>query len=69
MGLLKALLIGVLAAISVASVAQHLDGTLGKLLRLYNVHFEIGDLHFYASIPIFIAVALFCWIFLFWSDD
>jgi hypothetical protein len=69
MGLLKALLIALLAAIGVASAAQHLNGTLGEWLRLYNVHVEIGGIHFYVSIPILIAVALFSWIFLFWSRD
>jgi formate hydrogenlyase subunit 3/multisubunit Na+/H+ antiporter MnhD subunit len=69
MGLLKALLIAVLAAIGVASVAQNLEGKLGDWLRLYNLHLELSGLHFYFSIPIFIGVALFSWIFLFWSRE
>ena len=69
MGLLKAMLIAALAAIGVGSVAQHLDGSLGDWLRLYNLHFELSGLHFYFSIPIFIGVGLFSWIFLFWSRD
>lgn len=69
MGLLKTLLIAMAAAIGVASAAQNLDGLLGEFLRLYNVHFQIAGLHFFFSIPIFIGVALFCWIFLFWSKD
>lgn len=69
MGLLKAILIGVIAAIGVASAARDLEGRLGEILRLYNLHLELGGLHFYFSIPIFIGIALFCWIFLYWSRD
>jgi hypothetical protein len=69
MGLLKSILIALVAAIAVASVAQHLQGRTGDLLRLYNLHFELGGLHLFVSIPIFIGVGLFCWIFLFWSRD
>jgi hypothetical protein len=69
MGLLKALLIAIAAAIGVASFAQNLEGKIGDALRLYNLHLELGGLHFYFSIPIFIGVGLFCWIFLFWSRD
>jgi len=69
MGLLKAILIAIIAAVGVATVAQHLQGKTGDLLRLYAVHFELGGLQLHFSIPIFIGVALFCWIFLFWSRD
>jgi len=69
MGLLKAILIGLIAAIAVASVAQNLEGNLGEWLRLYNLHFEVSGVHLFISIPIFIGVGLFSWIFLFWSRD
>lgn len=69
MGLLKALLIALIASIGVASIARHLTGNVGEWLRLYNLHFEIGGMHFYFSIPIFIGVALFSWIFIFWSRE
>lgn len=69
MGLLKAMLIAALAAIGVGSVAQNLEGNLGDILRLYNVHLEISGLNVYFSIPIFIGVGLFSWIFIFWSRD
>jgi len=69
MGLLKALLIGVIAAICIATFAHDIQGDLGDLARWHSLHFQAGDKHIFFSVPIFIGVTLFGWGFMFWSRD
>ncbi len=69
MGLLKAIFLGLLAAIGIATVAHGTAGTFGDAARWHSLYFPIGPVHLYLSLPIFIGVTLFSWAFFFWARE
>ena len=69
MGIGKAVVIGLLGAVGIATVAHELEGRLGELVRMHNLYLPIGGFHLYFSGPVFILITLFAWAFFFWSRD
>ena len=69
MGLGKAVIVGLLGAVGIATVAHDLTGQLGDLIRLHNLHLTVRGFHLYLSGPAFILITLFAWAFFFWSRE
>ena len=69
MGLRAAIILGFLAALGVATVAHDLAGGLGDLLRWKMLHWPVAGVHLYFSVPLFVLVTLFGWVFIIWSRE
>ena len=68
MSIVKAVVAGLVGSAGVATVAHDLEGTLGALIRMRNLHAVVLGHELYLSLPIFVVITLFAWVFFFWSS-
>ena len=67
MSIVKAVIAGLIGSAGVATIAHGLDGTMGALVRMHNLHGVVRGNDLYLSLPIFVVTTLFAWISFFWS--
>jgi hypothetical protein len=67
MALLRATALGVVGAVALPYLLEGKAGQVGEAVRYGNISLPVGT-GLVFSIPVFLIVALFAWVFFKWSD-